>query len=364
LEPIWKCRYCGFESDLWSKYYWCCPRCSKPLDIIYKRKFEPETRVRGLRRYSSLLPFVPEKSLGEGNTPLINYRDGGREILFKLEYLNPSGSFKDRGSSLAIYYGFKMGYRGIVEDTSGNTGLSVTLYSSFYGLKSIIYMPRNAPLGKKVLIKALGGEIVEASSRYEASRIVLENIRDRFYVAHTWSYFYILGASTIAYEVYEEYGVPDLVIAPVGSGGLFLGLIRGFKNLYDLGVTRKIPRFIAVQGVSVHPLFKRMKGYSLEGDSSLADGIMVSNPPRLEEIYEELVSVKGDVVLVDNKDIINAMKDLYERGFIVEPTSATVWAGYKKIRRENLGESVLMPLTGSGLKTIDLIEKYLMAHGP
>ncbi len=358
MSPKWYCVNCGFQSELWSNYYWKCPRCGKPLSIKYDIQFNP--KGAGLKRYESLLPFTPDKTRGEGQTPIVIDENGRHTLVFKLEYLNPSGSFKDRGSALALYYGYKMGYKEVVEDTSGNTGISVTLYAKLYGMKPYIFMPKKSPSGKKLLVKLLGGEVVEAKDRSDASQKVLNYIDKRFYVAHTWSYFYVLGASTISYEVYERHGIPDYVISPIGSGGILLGLIRGFETLYELGVVNKIPGFIGVQGYSVQPVFKNMYGYEKEGESSdLADGIMVVNPPRLHEILEYLRKYKGEIVLVGNTEIKSALKELYEQGFIVEPTSATVWAAYKKIR-DNLSKgSVLLPLTGSGLKMLDLLRNII-----
>jgi len=351
LTPRWICRYCGFTDGLWSRYYWRCPYCGKPLDIEYRFEYVKGSG-RGLQRFSKMLPFTPEKTRGEGSTPLITESFNGNTVLFKLEYLNPSGSFKDRGSALAVYYGYKMGFKEIVEDTSGNTGISVTLYSRLYGLKPLIVMPKTSPRGKRELVKALGGVVVEASDRSEASRIVLNLVENKYYVAHTWNYMYIIGASTIVYEVYEEYGVPDIVIAPIGSGGLILGLYHGFEKLMEAGLIDRIPVFIGVQGCSVQPVYRELYGFYECGVSNLADGIMVENPPRLESIVSYIKRYNGRVMLVDNKDVVEAMRELYDYGFIVEPTSATVWAVYKRIKDEVKNKTILLPLTGSGLKTL------------
>lgn len=358
MHPLWYCKYCGFQEDLWKKYYWKCPRCSKPLDIEYEIYFD--TRGFGLKRYSTLLPFIPEKSLGESQTPIVVDDDGRNTLVFKLEYLNPSGSFKDRGTALALYYSYKMGYHEIVEDTSGNTGISITLYAKLYGLKPYIIMPLKSPSGKKLLIKLLGAKIIEALNRREASEKVLKYIDNRFYVAHTWSYFYILGAMTIAYEVYEEYNVPDYIISPIGSGGLFLGLIKGFETLYRLKIIDRVPGIIGVQGYSVQPVYRELYGKSTSGESSeLADGIMVENPPRLNEIVEYMVKFKGKIILIGNSEIKEALKELYEKGFIVEPTSATIWAAYKKMRNNFKKQTILLPLTGTGLKMLNEIRDIL-----
>jgi threonine synthase len=351
-EPQWYCPYCGFRESIWKKYYWRCPRCGRPLKILFNREYSP--RGKGLSRYSSMLPFKPLRSIGEGSTPLIELGDHGNTLLFKLEYMNPSGSFKDRGTLISISYAYKMGYREAVEDTSGNTGISVALYSRVFGMKSLIIMPRNAPRGKRELVKYLGAEIIEASDRGEASRIIGKFIDySRYYVAHIWSYFYILGASTISFEVYDEGYTPDYMVVPLGSGGLFLGLMNGFEYLYSSGYIKKMPKPLIVEGYSVQPLYEALHGHRLEGpSSSLADGIMVPNPPRLGEIIEYTRKYDGRVVLVGNNEILNALEKLLDYGFIVEPTSATVYAAYEKLREELRDKTILLPLTGSGLKII------------
>ncbi len=323
----------------------------------YEGGYNP--RGRGLGRYGDSLPFTPDRWIGEGSTPLIEDEDMGLRLLYKLEYLNPSGSFKDRGSALSIYYAHRMGFKRVIEDTSGNTGVSVALYSRIYGLKPYIVMPKTAPKAKKRLVKLFGGEVIEAPSRGEAPRIAEEYSGDAYYVAHTWSPLYILGSMTISFEVYDEAGVPDKMIIPVGSGGLFLGLMKGFEYLHNIGVADKIPKPIAVQGCSEQSLYRAVYGEAVEGcESRYADGILVPNPPRLEELKEYIYRYRGDVVVVDDEMIRRALGILVDKGFLVEPTSATVYAALLKAVEKGLvekGETILLPLTGSGLKMYDEI---------
>ncbi len=354
----WFCPRCGWRAPLGSGYYWRCPRCGAPLSLSYPRRWEPRRGVWGLARYQSMLPLEPSVSLGEGWTPLVARRVNSVVVGFKLEYLNPTGSFKDRGTSLAVSYAARMGYRVVVEDTSGNTGVSVAAYSTAAGLRSRIYMPSYAPSGKKHLVRLYGGEIVETPTRGDAARAVLREAGGEgvFYVAHTWSPFYIEGAKTIAFEAYEQHGGGfDAVVAPVGSGGLLLGLYRGFRELVGQGLLERVPRIVAVQGYSNPPIYRAFYGREPDraGDSRLADGILVPNPPRLAEIVEALRATGGCVVLVDNSDILSALRRLTGMGFLVEPTSAAGFAGLLKAVEQGCierGETVLLPLTGSGLK--------------
>ncbi|RLG78659.1 MAG: L-threonine synthase [Thermoprotei archaeon] len=359
--PVFYCPRCGFRGKV-NEYYWRCPRCGSPLELEYEAVWSP--RGSGVARYSTSLPFTPPRSLGEGNTPLVEVDYRGIRVKFKLEYLNPTGSFKDRGSSLAVGLAFLLGYRRVVEDTSGNTGISVAAYARLYGLRATIVMPEYAPKGKKVLVKALGGEIVETPTRGDAALKVLELAASEgnYYVAHTYSPLYVEGAKTVAYESWEQGFNGDIVVAPVGSGGLFLGLHRGFSDLEKWGLRRTSHKMIAVEGSSVIRLYDKLYGSkpSLGGGSRLADGIMVPKPPRLDEILGALKSTHGEVVVVNDEEILDALRELYDYGLIVEPTSATVLAAIKKLIDQGKigkGEEVLAPLTGSGLKMIDLLEK-------
>jgi len=349
MDIKWICNVCGFRDPMYKHYHWSCPICGSPLDIEYKPVYEYGSK--GLDRFRGLLPLTPLKFIGEGETKTVVEKLDGTEIMFKLEYMNPSGSFKDRGTTLALSYAYTMGFNEAVEDSSGNTGISVALYSRVYKLRSKIVVPATTSREKKCLIKMLGAELIEVPTRGDASNYVLSLASKAFYVAHTWSPFYIYGASSISFEIYEDYGEPDVVILPVGSGGLLLGVMKGFEILNSLGKILKIPRPIAVEGYSIQPVFKTVKGYEEKGeDSSLAEGIMVPNPPRLNEIKNYIDRYGGDIILVGNSEIIKALEELLELGFVVEPTSATVYAAFKKYKDKLKGLKVLMVLTGSGLK--------------
>ncbi len=362
-EAKWFCRNCGFTYDFFKGYYYRCPKCGSPLNIRYDKSWNP--RGSGLNRYSSMLPINSLKSIGEGSTPIVTREYDGLRLWFKLEYLNPSGSFKDRGSSLAISHAYRLGYRRVLEDSSGNTGLSVSLYSCIYGLPATIIVPEYAPKGKKDLIRLFGAGIVEAPTRSDAARIALGMAEDptTYYVAHTWNPLYPIAYKTIAYEAYEQGFHGDAVVVPIGSGGLTLGLYWGFKDLYDLGLIDNIPLFIGVQGVSSRPVYEKLYGMvNVQGSSELADGILVKEPPRLEEITAVFKETKGCIVLIDNNDIIYGLKKLIDYGFIVEPTSASIIRGIEKASElcplNNLRD-ILVPLTGSGLKMIDLLVKLI-----
>ncbi|MEM1677711.1 MAG: pyridoxal-phosphate dependent enzyme [Ignisphaera sp.] len=341
-----------------------CRVCGAPLEIC---NFIGNWRPRGfgLSRYQSMLPLKLVKSLGEGSTPIVSAELYGVKVYFKLEYLNPSGSFKDRGSAVSLSHAFSVKALCSIEDSSGNAGFSVALYSRVLGIEPYIVVPSSIAYGKRLAIEVVGGNIVEVSSREEASdvakKISLE--KNCYYIDHLSSPLYIEGYKTISYEVFEEIGEVDAIISPVGSGGLFIGIYRGFSKLYEMGLIKKKPRMIAVQGVDVAPVYERLYGFKyLDGTSSLADGIRIASPPRIDEVVKIIIESKGTVVLVNDSEIISSIKELIDMGFIVEPTSATAYAALKKLigkLMEMGAETIVIPLTGAGIKMLQQLKQLL-----
>jgi threonine synthase len=327
----------------------------KGFDSLVDRK------SRGVWRYSKMLPFSEEPvSLGEGGTPIVGKQEDGAELLFKLEYCSPTGSFKDRGASVSLTRVKAIGARGIVEDSSGNAGIAASAYSAKAGLKARVYVPSDAPADKKTLIKACGAEVVETSSRSEASSRAAGELRDEeVYIGHTQDPFYIEGMKTIAFETYEGGYKPETVVVPVASGTILIGIHKGFLELQEMGLVDKIPAIFGVQGVGCAPIYEAIHGkLQSRGTSYLADGLRIEDPPRRREIVNAILASGGDIFTVTDEEIASAVMELYGMGIIAEPTSATVLAAYRK--HENvLKGRILMPLTGSGMKTAENLARIL-----
>ncbi len=360
-----RCTRCGRTVDLREGYAPFCLHCRSPL--VLEGYDVSREHVLALREewsyssYSRLLPLKPLAWLGEGLTPLVKCRVNGVELLFKLEYFNPSGSFKDRGTSVVLSLAVKLGYNLVIEDSSGNTAISVALYCSPLNLTPILVVPSDAPPWKLRVLNYLSPVILEAPSRGDAGKIALEAYLESpnklFYVAHAWNPIYITSLQTIAYEAYIQSGGYDVAVIPAGSLGLLLSVYKASKTLVELNLLEDMPRIIAVQGVEVCPLYLKLYGRQPphKHGSRLADGLRVPAPPRLEEGVEAIRQSRGAVIVVDDDEITQALKALKRMGFLVEPTSATALAGFYKALAEGLidkGERVLIPLTGSGLKTI------------
>lgn len=354
---ILKCKWCGREYGREYNFFRCS--CGGVLEVVLDLSDVSELTSDGelgIFRYSPLLPSLTKKvSLGEGLTGTVETTHDMLRVIFKLEYLNPTGSFKDRGSALAISKALELGVTEVLEDSSGNTGISIAAYAARAGIKASIYVPNDIPLGKYVLIKSFGARVVKAGSRDEASKKVLEDLSEgKYYIGHTWNPYFIEGTKTAAFEIYERYKNVDYVIVPVASGTLLLGLWKGFNELVDLNLLDSPPKLVAVQACGYDSLSKYLNNVvrvECREPTALADAIRLTNVPRLPYITEAIKRSGGFLVVVNDDMIIDSIKELFRLGFAIEPTSAAAYAAFKLVRRE-LSGSIVIPLTGSGLKYV------------
>jgi len=340
MKITFVCPKCGYSSENPTKD-WRCPNCGSPLSVM----------VSGRPRRRSIL--------GEGNTPLVRVKKESREIFFKLEYLNPSGSFKDRGTGFTALY-FENGKKKctyFVEDSSGNTGISTAVYAACLGKKAVIFAPKTIAKSKAKLLSMLGASLNITETREEAYEKALslaaEN-PDACYIGHMVNPIFNLGMSFIVDEVLSEAGGSFTdVIVPLASGTLLLGIYQGFSRNNEKN--GGIPRLWAVQPTRTGYLRGKVNIVrDAAGPSDLADALVVKSPARLEEIVEAINKTNGGGIIINDDDIKLGLKALYSMGFIVEPSSASVWAAYEYLKEKGiLGSKVLIPLTGSGLKYIE-----------
>lgn len=353
--PVLKCPECGLEVQPASPNH-TCPRCGEPLFL----EVDPEEVAREGTR--SLVPGgLRRVTLGEGRTPLIEH---GR-FLLKLEFLNPTGSFKDRGAALTVSRALMAGWGTVIEDSSGNAGIAVAAYAARAGIRARVYAPADAPQGKLRLIRAFGAELVTARTRDEAHRAALED-GGGVYVGHVVEPFFVEGMKDVALELVRSGERFDAIVVPVASGSLFLGLYKGFEELARLGMADGVPTMVPVEACGYTKLAGHLRTVSLaceEGARSLlADALRLTIVPRLRQIVERSRRVSPYVVVVGDESTGEALRELYSIGLPVEPTSAAVYAAAKYVARD-LGGRVVVPLTGSGLKYVPMpsepLDRYL-----
>ena len=351
-----RCRSCGREIS--EPLEFRCG-CGSPLELEIEGDFNRkaiEERDHSIWRYSKFFHRTPTRiSLGEGWTPMLRMRD----LYLKLDFLNPTGSFKDRGSSMLLStvaeaVRSRGGY--VSEDSSGNAGASVAAYSARAGIKAKIYVPENASGPKLQQILAYGAELVRVSGgREEVTRAAMSEEEGKFYIGHVYHPAFWDAMRTLAYEIAEQTGwkLPDQVFLPVSAGTLLLGVIRGFKHLLNSGEIDRAPEVVACQTREVSPLYHKLKGLPYSPPKvvrSVADALISPNPPLLNLMVEELRGF-GDADVAEEDEIVEAHRELARLGIYVEPSSAVAYAVYKKwLRSGRLRGEALVILTGIGLK--------------
>ncbi|MBU7041998.1 MAG: pyridoxal-phosphate dependent enzyme [Theionarchaea archaeon] len=338
------CSRCGRVSE----GGWQC-ECGGPLEIREERGFTPGelNQLTSLWRYQSYMGTEPAVTFHEGYTPLVEI-DG---IQYKLDFLFPTGSFKDRGTTVMMSALKRAGITDIVEDSSGNAGASVAAYATRAGIQAIIFVPDYASCGKIAQIEAFGARIVKVKgSREDTQKAALSRVGEVFYASHQWNPYFLAGMKTVAYEICEQrnWQPPQTVVIPVGSGSLFYGAYLGFLHLQQSGIVKTIPEMIGVEPELCSPVYNEL--HTIQGDceKSVAEGLLVEHPPRMKEIVA-MVREHGDLVLVSEEAIRTGLKQALKKGLFIEPTSAVVFAALTQLSRK---EDVVCVLTGSGLKAV------------
>lgn len=351
-----------------------CPITGEPLEYRGLPDFDAnaiDPSQPGHWRYAAMLPVMaPDHqrvTLGEGWTPLIDDRWAGLPVHWKLDALMPSGSYKDRGVSVMLNWLLGQGVQTVMDDSSGNAGASLACYAARAGIDARIFVPATAPEPKKAQIAVYGAELVEVSGPRSAATQAAEAAQegDAVYASHAWHPACLLGFTTCAWEIWEQLAgeVPDWFVAPCGYGGILLGAWRGFQHLYQSGVTRKLPRLVAVQAEPITPIYEAFHNGQSDVTSrrrtghSIADGIAVERPVRGQSILSALRRSDGTALAVTEAEILAAHTALAERGLFVEPTSATVAAALSQLQpRIEPGQTVVAVLTGLGLKKPPSVE--------
>jgi threonine synthase len=331
-----------------------------------------DTARHSVWRYAKalLVPSEGAVSLGEGWTPLVAGEWGGAPVRYKLEFMMPTGSFKDRGMTVMVSYLKSHGIARVLEDSSGNAGASLSAYAAAAGLACRILVPETASYPKIAQIAACGADVVMVKgSRQDVAEAALRQSAEIFYASHNWQPFFVEGMKTLAYELWEQLGfrAPDNLVVPLGYGSNVLGADRGFDELSRRGEVGKGPRLFGVQAANCapyHAAFATGGERLVPTDISptVAEGIATAKPTRVAEVLRAVRVSGGAVLAVSEAEIVAALRDLARRGLYVEPTSATAAAGLTRLLAEGVirpDESTVLVLTGSGLKASTITGELL-----
>jgi threonine synthase len=295
--------------------------------------------------------------------------DGGHPYL-KVDYLLPTGSYKDRGATVLVSLLRFVGVKAVVEDSSGNAGSAMAAYCAAAGITCDVYVPATASAGKLFQMRAYGATVHQVrGSREEVTAAALQAAQAAYYASHYWNPFFNEGTKTIAFEIWEQLGrVPDALVLPCGQGSVVLGVAKGFGELQAVGLTASMPKIIAVQAQACAPLYRMLhERLSAVPDvtpaHTAAEGIASRRPLRWREILDAVGKNGGSIVAVGEEHIASGILWAAKRGFFIEPTSASAIAGYRQALTSGLitsEDTVVVVLTGHGLKSPDKIADLLL----
>ena len=368
------CEGCNTTYPIEALRYKC--DCGQPLNLkktdtgfsIDRVSMQDST----LWRYRQALPISDEKSiisLGEGMTPLVSSDHPTHDHRLKLDFVCPTGSYKDRGAAVLLSKVKELGVEEVVEDSSGNAGAAIAAYSAKAGIDCTIYCPVSTSKGKLAQISMYGAKLkLIEGNRAATTQAVLEAAETTYYASHNWNPFFLEGTKTIAFEIAEQLGwqAPDHIICPIGFGSVFMGLHIGFGELHAQGIITKIPRLLGVQSAACCPVYKAYSENRSQVERSpqtyetLAEGITSEAPIRGDTIMRALRETNGAVTIVDEGEIESGIKALASEGIYVEPTSAVIVKAFDKFVESgtiSAGDVTVSILTGSGLKATDKLMK-------
>ncbi len=345
------------------------------LDIIFQPEFDPEVivhRPANLWRYREALPIAPDAELvsfGSGLTPMVPVQIGDRSVQMKLDYLFPSGSYKDRGAAILITQAKAIGIEKVVQDSSGNAGCAVAAYCAKAGLDCEIFVPADTSPGKLAQIALYGAQLNKVpGSREATAQAAMAAAEATFYASHVWNPFFFQGTKTFAYEICEQNGwkAPDTVILPAGNGTLILGAYIGFAELQSAGIIHQIPKLVGIQSALCAPLYEAWRqGLDhvpvLETAPTLAEGIAIALPQRGMQMIEYVRKTGGTFLVVEEPEIKESLLEMCQQGFYIEPTSAAVVAGVRQYVDHHAAadEQIVSVFTGHGLKSTEKMLKLL-----
>jgi threonine synthase len=366
LEPAYVCARCGTRISA-EIPIWRCPACggtlkSWPAVAVDERVVD--VHESGLWRYARALPPLPASErvrLGEVMTPLV--RSEPLAAMLKVDYMLPSGSYKDRGSAVLVSRLRHLGVRQVLEDSSGNAGSSIAAYSAAAGIDCEVFVPAGNSPDKLAQIKAYGATLRPIDGdRAAVASAALAAAETRFYASHNWHPDFHAGVSTLGFEIWEQSGrrAPEALIVPCGHGSLVLGLHRAFKSLFLGGAVGEMPRIFAVQAEAYSSLARawadgRDEPFPVQGSGgTIAEGIATRLPLRGREVLAAIRESGGAVLAVSEEEIRRALVRLLHLGFYVEPTAAVGAAGLERLRSAHQisreASRVAVVLTGHGLK--------------
>ena len=330
------------------------------LNRNYRKKSWPGL-IEAYRQYLPVTPKTPVISLQEGNTPLIlsnllSEKIGNNaQIFLKYDGLNPTGSFKDRGMTMAISKAKEEGCEAVICASTGNTSASAAAYASRGGLKSYVLIPDGfVAQGKLAQALMYGAEIISIKGNFDKALEIVRELSQEFPITlvNSVNPYRIEGQKTAAFEIIDDLKIaPDWLCIPMGNAGNITAYWKGFKEYKRKKKKLILPKMMGFQALGSAPLVENI---IVKEPETIATAIRIGNPVNREKAKIVKKESKGDFQSVSDEEIINAYKILASEGVFCEPASAASVAGLIKNKNRIKKDSVIVcVLTGNGLKDPD-----------
>ncbi|MEM3407260.1 MAG: threonine synthase [Nitrososphaerota archaeon] len=373
-----ECINCKEKYDANKVIYNC--NCGGLLEVKYEDiKISKDFKKRKINvwKYKEFLPIIEEKkiiSLNEGGTPLYFCKRISKEInlsiFIKNEGANPTGSFKDRGMTVGVTKALELRMNEVACASTGNTSASLAAYAARAGIKAYVFIPYGKiALGKLAQALVYGAEIIAIKGSFDDALKKVLSLSSKMYILNSINPFRLEGQKTIAYEIFDQLRyVPDKVIVPVGNAGNISAIWKGFKEYYEYGFIKELPKMIGVQAKGANPIVRMFKNKKeslkpIKNPKTIATAIRIGSPVNWPKAIKAIKESNGIILDVSDKEIINAQYLLASKeGIFVEPASAASIAALLKLSKESFfdkKEKIVCIATGSGLKDPDIIiENY------
>lgn len=375
------CSKCGQSYSLQGLHH-LSTCCQKPLLVNYQdgsllKKTDLMNRVNSMWRYFEMLPLAnPDDiiTLGEGMTPILSAtrlakKYGLGNLYVKDEGLNPTGSFKARGMSMAISKVKELGIKDCVVPTAGNAGGAMSAYCSAADINATIVMPVDAPQIFKDECRAYGAKLVLVEGLIDkcgevASEIARET--GAFNMATLREPYRLEGKKTMGYEIAEQmnWQLPDVILYPTGGGTGLIGIWKAFHEMISLGwiEDNRLPKMIVVQSSNCSPVVDYIHGKLIDEDSfqpTIANGLAVPKVIGIEMIQQVVKESKGYAVTVSEQEIRAGFKEFNStEGISFSPEGGAIWSALKNLIEDGVvqaEENILLLNTGSGYKNLELM---------
>ncbi len=322
-----------------------------------------------IEKYKKFLPVTdktPIVSLSEGNTPLIyashisNLIGKDVEVYLKYEGLNPSGSFKDRGMTMAISKALEEGSKAVICASTGNTSASAACYSARAGIRSVVLIPEGAiALGKLSQALIHGAKVIAIEGNFDDALKLVREIAAKYPITlvNSINPHRIEGQKTGAFEICDVLGdAPEFHAIPVGNAGNITAYWKGYKEYRQAGINKRLPKMLGFQAEGAAPI---VRGRPVKEPKTIATAIKIGNPASWKQAEAARDESGGLIDMISDEEILTAYKILASKeGIFVEPASAASVAGILKLAGKGYfdifgGSRIVCVLTGHGLKDPD-----------